>query len=727
MRIGIIAAAFAALIAAAVGSGPTSAQTPAGGANTHHIEKQSNMRLVGDEISRHAGLSFQACEMRCLANGDCIALELFRGGDRPTGGRSTCRLFRTVRETRASRHADCGWKRPGPGAISPSIPPVAEAKRPPEPKALRKSQAPQQPAEALAAQQKAEAERRQAEDAARMRQLEDLQRQRQAAQSQIPQRRSADARPSDDAAARSPGAPGQPRAEDRAEPPTRNGSSAKKKSAGPSSAAREAPAVEAPPPLAPRASVTPPPLQPAPPAKSAEAPLPPPPWAGRQPPAMDAPTPYGGSSGGASPPAADAPRGAAPRPRLTPPGQPPIASEPVPTAEPPVASADRPPQPALPRTRSMAPLPPIASAPPPPPAPPAAAPAPIPAPAAASSDWDVVPVFYGTDRARLDKPARIAYSTERARRLELGRALVTVPKIHQTPTLERPWAVTIPFINVTLYEAAEDPKRHFTIQELRTLSRDEALALIRARLKDSQTFKGQALVFIHGYNNAFDDALYRTAQIAYDLKFDGASFLYSWPSANGMFSYPYDRESAQGAEPYLSAFLQMVVSETGASSISIIAHSMGNQPLLQVLRDIKRSNPDAPKIDQIILAAPDVDRDTFEFLSTQIRGVGKGITMYASSNDVALVMSRRFAGGVPRAGDVPIDLGPAVMAGIDTIDISALSTDYLALNHSTYAEKTALLDDIRIVLTSGMRPPERRLPILQKISSEKGDFWRYPR
>ena len=338
-----------------------------------------------------------------------------------------------------------------------------------------------------------------------------------------------------------------------------------------------------------------------------------------------------------------------------------------------------------------------------------------------------MPVFYGTDRARLDQPKRIAYSTERARRMELGRALVTVPKVHQVPAIERPWAIKIPYLDVTLYQEAEDPKRHFTIQELRALSKEEALALIRARLAASSTFKGQALVFVHGYNNAFDDALYRTAQIAYDLKFDGASFLYSWPSANGTFSYPYDRESAQQAEQYLGTFLQMVLSETGASSVSIIAHSMGNQPLLQVLRDIKRSNPDAPKIDQIILAAPDVDRDTFEFLSSQIRGVGKGITMYASSNDVALVMSRRFAGGVPRAGDVPSDLGPAVLAGIDTIDISALSTDYLGLNHSTYAEKTALLEDIRIVLTSGMRPPERRLPILMKITSDKGDYWRYPR
>ena len=69
-----------------------------------------------------------------------------------------------------------------------------------------------------------------------------------------------------------------------------------------------------------------------------------------------------------------------------------------------------------------------------------------------------------------------------------------------------------------------------------------------ARLEE---FQDQALVFVHGYNNGFDDALFRTAQIAYDLKYDGAPFLYSWPSGAGIAGYPYDRESAQQAEPYL--------------------------------------------------------------------------------------------------------------------------------------------------------------------------------
>lgn len=342
------------------------------------------------------------------------------------------------------------------------------------------------------------------------------------------------------------------------------------------------------------------------------------------------------------------------------------------------------------------------------------------------TEWDIVPVYFGTDRKRATNPKRLAYGSDRARKLELGRVLVTVPKAHQVPNIERPWSITVPYFNWTLYQETEDPRLHFTINEIKALSKEEALFLIRERLAASKEFKNQALIFVHGYNNGFDDAVYRTAQIAYDLKFDGASFLYSWPSGSGLFGYTYDRESSQQAEQYLTEFLTMVLSETGAESVNIIAHSMGNQPLLQVLRDIKRTNPGIARFNQIILAAPDVDRDAFTFLASQIKDVGRGITMYASSNDVALNASRRFAGGVPRAGDISAD-GPVVVPGIDTIDISALSTDYLALNHSTYAERTVLLQDIEMLIRSGLRPPQLRLPNLERVEVGTGAYWRYPR
>jgi esterase/lipase superfamily enzyme len=120
-----------------------------------------------------------------------------------------------------------------------------------------------------------------------------------------------------------------------------------------------------------------------------------------------------------------------------------------------------------------------------------------------------------------------------------------------------------------------------------------------------------------------------------------------------------------------------------------------------------------------------VDRDVFANLAAGIRPYGRGITLYCSSRDRAMSASRRFAGGVPRAGDVPPE-GPVIVAGIDTIDVTETSTDLLALNHSAYAEKSALLNDIGLLLQTGERPPESRIPILRKVKTARGEFWRYP-
>jgi len=80
---------------------------------------------------------------------------------------------------------------------------------------------------------------------------------------------------------------------------------------------------------------------------------------------------------------------------------------------------------------------------------------------------------------------------------------------------------------------------------------------------------------------------------------------------------------------------------------------------------------------------------------------------------------------VPRAGDVPPE-GPIIVPGVDTIDVTAIHTELFSLNHSGYAEKTELLNDIQLLIQTGERPPEKRVPILQRVTTSRGEFWRYP-
>ena len=341
----------------------------------------------------------------------------------------------------------------------------------------------------------------------------------------------------------------------------------------------------------------------------------------------------------------------------------------------------------------------------------------------ATTTWDLVPVFFGTDREEQPDPKRLQFNAERGRRLELGQAMVTVPKSHEVPNIERPWVVKIPYFDVTIYEEAEDPDKHFTMLKINKLPEAEFLKLARERIAASNRYKDHAIVFVHGYNTSFDHAIYRTAQIAYDLKFDGAAFLYSWPSGGAVASYTYDRESAQASEPYLRQFLDLVVKQTGAKSVSIIAHSMGNQPLLDVLKDMRSGGPESVVINEVILAAPDVDADNFANVAQRIEGIAKGVTLYAASNDRALIVSRNFWRN-PRAGDVPAS-GPLIVPGIETIDVTAASTDSFALNHSGYAENNDLLQDIgKLILRACVRPISGCRPSSER-RRRKAIIWRY--
>jgi esterase/lipase superfamily enzyme len=347
-----------------------------------------------------------------------------------------------------------------------------------------------------------------------------------------------------------------------------------------------------------------------------------------------------------------------------------------------------------------------------------------------------VPVFFGTNRKLEDQDERTSheghkiatFSGKDSEALRLGHAIVTVPKdkdVRRLGEIPRPDSV----LGIQLRK--EDPRRDFTLLRIDVLPKDRFLAAVKTRLDRSKEFERQALVFVHGYNVTFDDAVFRTAQIAYDLGFDGAPFLYSWPSNGGMFDYLYDRNRADGAERYLREFLTMVIEETGATKVHLIAHSMGNQALMGVLKGMSeveravsrsRNQQMAPRVGELILAAPDIDKSNFSTIATAVRGFATGMTLYASGKDRALLASRIVWRLEDRAGYVPRS-GPVVVDGVDTIDITAASTDFLSLNHTVFAEREQLIGDIRQLLKIGARPP--RAAYQPARTSGGGAYWKY--
>ena len=86
----------------------------------------------------------------------------------------------------------------------------------------------------------------------------------------------------------------------------------------------------------------------------------------------------------------------------------------------------------------------------------------------------------------------------------------------------------------------------------------------------------------------FEDAARRTAQIHKDLKFEGAPVFFSWPAHDKfILTYMADANNIPWTTPHLKQFLLEVVHESGAKSINLIAHSMGNRALTATLRELE--------------------------------------------------------------------------------------------------------------------------------------------
>jgi esterase/lipase superfamily enzyme len=336
---------------------------------------------------------------------------------------------------------------------------------------------------------------------------------------------------------------------------------------------------------------------------------------------------------------------------------------------------------------------------------------------------DAIPVFYGTDRARSEGTSGIDYTSRPAHRLEVGRALVVVPRRHQSDLAVRPWAQSLSTADAAEGSGGVDTAR-FALADIEVLSQDRLLEGVVIRLARSRQFQDRALVFVHGFNTGFDNAIFRAAQIAYDLGFDGAPFAYSWPSAGRVASYVADQDNARQSQVYLTEFLRFVLVATKAKSVSIIAHGLGSGPVLEALRNLAIEVPDRVAQCEIILAAPDLDQSRFVALTAPLMGATRGITLYADANDRALNISRRYAGAVPRAGDVP-ESGPFVIRGVMTVDATAPGVEALALNHAGYAERNGVVRDIGALLTTHGSPAERSAGV-QMFETPAGPYWRLP-
>ena len=337
----------------------------------------------------------------------------------------------------------------------------------------------------------------------------------------------------------------------------------------------------------------------------------------------------------------------------------------------------------------------------------------LPKNATASGTHAAVKVFFATDRAeqKVD-PRKIYYGQERAA-ISYGQAVVSIPRDHRMGQLERP--------AVWRFWNAEDPDKFVVLLSAGALARQAYLGALQQEVRGSR--RKEALVFVHGFNVSFEDASRRTAQMKYDLGFEGPAVFFSWPSRGQVSAYKDDLETIGTSVDNIRDFLSEVSRETGASTIYLVAHSMGNVGMLGALARMTNTERARAmgRFREIILAAPDIDRDVFvRDIVPKIAGRRNRVTLYASGNDRALQASEQI-NKEPRAGDTRH--GIVLGGGIDTIDASDVDTSLVG--HAYYAENRTIMSDMFYLIQQGV-PPGQRFG-LESVTVVQGIYWRFKR
>lgn len=233
-------------------------------------------------------------------------------------------------------------------------------------------------------------------------------------------------------------------------------------------------------------------------------------------------------------------------------------------------------------------------------------------------------------------------------------------------------------------------------------------------------------MYIHGFNVSFEDAARRTAQMAYDLKFNGAPVFYSWPTHGGKpYKYVNAKDNISWSKENIKRFLKDFVEKSTAENIYLIGHSMGTRGLTEAYVELIKEHPELRfRFREIILAAPDIDVQIFKRDIAPALKQTNNTTIYASSEDVALMLSSMVHMQASRLGDSRE--GIHVFPGIESIDATNVKTDFL--EHSYYGDSESVVADIQELIATGKRAGKReQKPEKKKLirRSTNGFYWEF--
>lgn len=284
-----------------------------------------------------------------------------------------------------------------------------------------------------------------------------------------------------------------------------------------------------------------------------------------------------------------------------------------------------------------------------------------------------LPLFVASTRKAERGAAADAASDGKAR---FSLVTMSVPPGHQPGVIELP----------TFGKA--DPAKHFTVLSRREMDEEDFVQQVSTHLSGRIGSSRDVLVFVHGFNNSYDDARLRFTQIVADSSFNGVPVLFTWPSRAQLLAYGSDKESATASRDALEKLLADLARTPGVGRVHVLAHSMGSWLAMEALRQnaIAGRATLEGRLGEVMLAAPDLDLAVFQ---QQMARIGRAsVSVFATTNDRALSLSQTLAGDRARLGNLDVKNAEtrAVLRklGVRVYDITDTASGLI--KHGAFAE-----------------------------------------
>ncbi|GGX58655.1 hypothetical protein GCM10007385_29290 [Tateyamaria omphalii] len=181
---------------------------------------------------------------------------------------------------------------------------------------------------------------------------------------------------------------------------------------------------------------------------------------------------------------------------------------------------------------------------------------------------------------------------------------------------------------------------------------DAQAARFQAVIADeiAQTGNRSLLVYVHGFNNNFEDSLTTLANLWHFAGRESVPVSFTWPAGNGIgpLGYFRDRDAGVFSVHHTKEFLRMLAEMPEVDSIDIIAHSRGTDVVTTALRELMIEARGAGihpktmlKTGTFIMAAPDLDVDIVRqrLQAERFSEAFEQINLYINPNDGALRLS----------------------------------------------------------------------------------------